>query len=326
MKKRNLVLGILAITCLGMSVNVSADDTESYEFVVIVKGMNSEYWQTVIAGAEAAGEELGNVTVKSYGPASEADLDDQVTILDDVISKSPDAIIIASSSQDATVPGIESAYDSGIPIVLIDGGVNTEKYNTFLATDNEKGGELAAETLVSKLEEAGKELKGKVGVLSAMAGVQSLTARGDGFTNKLAELAPDIEIADTKYSNGDITKAVTATEDMLTANSDLIGFYADNNECGSAAAQVITERKLENDIVLIAFDSDDNEIKGLESGAVDGIILQDPYGMGYKAVTNAVNIIEGETPEKYIDTGVKVATKENMNDEDINALLNPPIK
>ena len=328
MKKRNLLIGTVAAACLSFTMVAGAEEAgqDSYDVVVIVKGMNSEYWQTVLAGAEKAGEDLGNVNVTTYGPASEADMDDQVSILDDVISKNPDAIVIASTSQDATVPGIEAAYDSGISIILIDGSVNSDKYNTFLATDNEKGGALAAETLVEQLQKEGKELKGKIGILSAMAGVQSLTARGDGFTNRLAELAPDITVADTKYSNGDITKAVMATEDMLTANSDLIGFYADNNECGSAAAQVISERELENDIVLIAFDADDNEIEGLKTGSVDGIILQDPYGMGYKGVISAVDAVNGKTLEKYIDTGVSVATAENMEDEDINALLYPSVE
>lgn len=328
MKKRNLLIGTVAAACLSFTMVAGAEEAgqDSYDVAVIVKGMNSEYWQTVLAGAEKAGEDLGNVNVTTYGPASEADMDDQVSILDDVISKNPDAIVIASTSQDATVPGIEAAYDSGISIILIDGSVNSDKYNTFLATDNEKGGALAAETLVEQLQKEGKELKGKIGILSAMAGVQSLTARGDGFTNRLAELAPDITVADTKYSNGDITKAVMATEDMLTANSDLIGFYADNNECGSAAAQVISERELENDIVLIAFDADDNEIEGLKTGSVDGIILQDPYGMGYKGVISAVDAVNGKTLEKYIDTGVSVATAENMEDEDINALLYPSVE
>ena len=328
MKKRNLLIGTVAAACLSFTMVAGAEEAgqDSYDVAVIVKGMNSEYWQTVLAGAEKAGEDLGNVNVTTYGPASEADMDDQVSILDDVISKNPDAIVIASTSQDATVPGIEAAYDSGISIILIDGSVNSDKYNTFLATDNEKGGALAAETLVEQLQKEGKELKGKIGILSAMAGVQSLTARGDGFTNRLAELAPDITVADTKYSNGDITKAVMATEDMLTANSDLIGFYADNNECGSAAAQVISERELENDIVLIAFDADDNEIEGLKTGSVDGIILQDPYGMGYKGVISAVDAVNGKTLEKYIDTVVSVATAENMEDEDINALLYPSVE
>ncbi len=308
------------------STAATPDAKETYDVAIIVKGMNSEYWQTVIGGAEAAKEALGNINLTSYGPASEADMDEQVSILDDVISKKPDAIIIASTSQEATVPSLEKAYDNGIKVILIDGSVQTEKYHTFLATDNEKGGALAAQTLVDKMKEQGKELKGKVGILSAMAGVQSLTARGDGFKNKLAELAPDIVIADTKYSNGDIMKAVSAAEDMLTANADLVGFYADNNECGSAASQVITERGLEDQIVNVAFDADDSEIEGLKSGSVDGIVLQDPFGMGYKAVQSVVDLMNGKTLEKYIDTGVQVATKENMENEDINSLLYPPVK
>lgn len=298
---------------------------ETVKIAVIVKGMNSEFWQTVIAGAKKSGQDLGNVEITSYGPPSEANMDEQVTILEDVISKKPNAIVIASTSKEATVPALEKAYADGIKIILIDGSIDSDSYDTFLATDNEKGGAMAADTFVAKLEEEGKELKGKIGILSAMAGVQSLTARNDGFITRLKEIAPDITIADTKYSNGDIMKAVTAAEDMLTANADLIGFYADNNECGSAAAQVIAERGRENELAAVAFDADESEIEALKTGALDGIVLQDPYGMGYKAVASAVDALNGKTLEKYIDTGVKVATKENMDDEDIHSLLYPQL-
>lgn len=298
---------------------------ENVKVAVIVKGMNSEFWQTVIAGAKKSGEDLGNVEITAYGPPSEANMDEQVTILEDVISKKPNAIVIASTSKEATVPALEKAYADGIKIILIDGSIESDSYDTFLATDNEKGGAMAADTFVAKLKEEGKELKGKIGILSAMAGVQSLTARNDGFINRLKEIAPDITIADTKYSNGDILKAVTAAEDMLTANADLIGFYADNNECGSAAAQVISERGREDELTAVAFDADESEIEALKTGALDGIVLQDPYGMGYKAVASAVDAINGKTLEKYIDTGVKVATKENMDEEEIHSLLYPQI-
>lgn len=329
------ILAIILILALSFSItacggketeDVTGAKTEAdkpLEVAVVVKGTDSEFWQTVISGAEKAGEDLGSMNVTSYGPPTEGDLDEQTTILENVVNKKPDIIVLASTSPLSTVPIVEKAYDEGIKIVLIDGMIDTDKYHTFLATDNKAAGALAADRLVEVLTKQNKELKGDIGIISAMAGVSSLTARNDGFVNRLKEIAPEIRIADVKYSNGDILKAVSAVEDMITTHSNLIGIFADNNQCGAAAAQIITERGLEDEIVAIAFDADPVEIEALKAGALDGIVLQDPYGMGYKAVENGLKLIKGESIEQMIDTGVSIATQDNLQDPKIDKLLYP---
>ena len=292
------------------------------EIAVIVKGTDSDFWQTVLAGAQLAGSELG-VTITTFGPPTEGDLDQQTTIVEDVVNKKPDAIVLASTSAEATVPAVEKAFDNGIGVVLIDGIIQTDKYHSFLATDNSAAGAKAAERLVEVLNAQGQPLSGKVGVISAMAGVSSLTARNDGFAEKLKELAPELEIVGPRYSNGDVLKAVSTVEDMITANSDLIGFFADNNQCGDALAKIVSERGLKDKIACVAFDSDEEEIAALREGTLKGIVLQDPFGMGYKAVQTAYRVIQGESVEKNIDTGAQVATKENMDTPEIAAMLDP---
>ena len=180
--------------------------------------------------------------------------------------------------------------------------------------------------MVRQLEKLDKPLSGEVCVISAMAGVQSLTARNDGFKNKLKELAPDLEIVDTRYSEGDIMKAVQIAEDMLTAYPDVVAFFADNNQCGDALAQIIKERGLKDDIVAIAFDADDVAIEALKEGHLKGIVVQDPYGMGYMGVEAALKTLDGEKLEKYVDTGSLVATVENMEEQKVKDLLYPPVK
>ncbi len=318
-----LLVGLVA--CKSGETKDTTPEKVDREVAIIVKGIDSDFWQTVIAGAMKAGEDFG-VTVKSFGPPTEGDLDQQVTILEDVISKNPDAIVIASTSKEATVPAIEKAFDGGMPVVLIDGGIESDKYTTFLATDNEVAGGRAAEEMVRQLEKLDKPLSGEVCVISAMAGVQSLTARNDGFKNKLKELAPDLEIVDTRYSEGDIMKAVQIAEDMLTAYPDVVAFFADNNQCGDALAQIIKERGLKDDIVAIAFDADDVAIEALKEGHLKGIVVQDPYGMGYMGVEAALKTLDGEKLEKYVDTGSLVATVENMEEQKVKDLLYPPVK
>ena len=290
----------------------------AYEIAFIVKATDSDFWQYTIVGAKNAEYDLkGLVKVTVYGPPSEADIDKQVALLEDVIRKKPDAIVIASTSSYATAPLLDQAYEMGIKIILIDNFVHDTRYHSFLATNNKVGGALAAEQIVKNLKKMGKPLKGKVGLISAMAGVQVLIDRDSGFAERLKELAPDLEILPTRYVDNDIAKAAAAAEDLITAYGDeLVAIFADNNHTGDGVARVIEERGLQNKIVAVAYDSDPQEIEALRKGVLKALIVQDPHGMGYKGVMFAFMAINGEPLPQYFDTGVYVVTKENMDELD----------
>jgi ribose transport system substrate-binding protein len=291
---------------------------------VIIKATDSDFWQYVLVGAtNYAKENPGKVVVTTYGPPSEADIDKQVAILEDVVNSKPDAIVIASTSSDATVPAIERAVKLGIPVITIDNKVNTNAVSSHLATNNIKGGALAADMLVERLKAMGKPLSGKVALISAMAGVQVLTERDTGFLNRLKEVAPNLKVLPTRYIDNDIMKALAAAEDLFTANPDLVGFFADNNHSGDGVARAIKERNLGGKIAAAAFDSDPEEVQALSDGILYALILQDPYGMGYKGVDSALQALAGKTLPADVDTGATAVTKANMNEPKIKGLLDP---
>ena len=294
------------------------------EVAVIIKATTSDFWQYVLVGADNyAKENPDKVHVTTYGPPAEADIDKQVSILEDVIASKPDAIVIASTSSDATVPAIEKAVAAGIPVITLDNKVNTDKVSSFLATDNVKGGASCADMLVEALKAANTPLKGKVGMISSMAGSQVNGDRDNGFSTRLKEIEPDIQIIPVRYIDNDILKGIAAVEDILTANKDVIGFFGDNNTCSDSVARVFTERKLGGKVAAVGYDSDPEEVAALKDGILYALILQDPYGMGYKGVDSALKALAGETLEKSVDTGATAVTKKNMNDPKIKGLLDP---
>ena len=298
-----------------------------YKIALIIKATDSDFWQYVIVGGTNYGLEYPDVAkVTQYGPPSEADIDKQVAIVEDVISSKPDAIVIASTSSDATVPALEKAIAQGIVVITIDNKVNSDKVHSFLATNNKVGGALAADKMVEAMKAAKIAPKGKVAIVSAMAGIQVLDDRDAGFTAQMKKIAPDIEVLAPRYVDNDIIKALGVAEDLITANKDLIGIFADNNHTGDGVSRVVTEQKLQDKLMVTAFDSDPEEVKALESGAIKALILQDPYGMGYKGCDFAVQVIEGKKVEKYVDTGATAVTKENMGKEEIKGLLDPMTK
>jgi ribose transport system substrate-binding protein len=321
-----LIVALLGhAVCLPTGVAAGAPHTKPYKIAVIIKATDSDFWQYVIIGAVNYGLDNPDKAKVSWdGPKSEADIDKQVSLLEDIVSKKPDAIVIASTSSDSTVPALENAIDQGIAVVTIDNKVHSDKIPAFLATNNKVGGALCADQMVANLKAKGVPLKGTVGLVSAMAGIQVLTDRDQGFRDRMKEIAPDINVLETRFTDNDIAKSLAASEDIGTSQGDtLIGIFADNNHTGDGAARMITERNLGDKIVAVAYDSDPEEVSALKSGALKALILQDPYGMGYKGCAAAVTLLDGGTVPKYVDTGVIAVTQANMNDKKILDLLDP---
>jgi len=302
-----------------------AKHTKPYNIALIIKATDSDFWQYVIIGGTNYGlDNPDKAKVSWYGPKSEADIDKQVAIVEDIISKKPDAIVIASTSSDATVPALEKALKQGIAVVTIDNKVKSDMIPAFLATNNRVGGALCADQMVANLKAAGIPLQGTVGLVSAMAGIQVLTDRDAGFRDRMKEIAPDIQVLETRFVDNDIAKALGAAEDIGTSQGEkLIGIFADNNHTGDGVARMITERNISDKVIAVAYDSDPEEVSALKSGALKALILQDPYGMGYKGCTTAVTLLDGGTVPKYLDTGCTAVTSANMNDKSIQDLLDP---
>ena len=180
-----IVVLVSLMACLPAGAADGGKHTKPYKIAVIIKATDSDFWQYVIIGAVNYGlDNPDKVKISWSGPKSEADIDKQVSLLEDVVSKNPDGIVIASTSSDATVPALEQAIDQGIAVVTIDNKVRSEKIPAFLATNNKVGGALCADQMVANLKAKGVPLKGTVGLVSAMAGIQVLTDRDQGFRDR----------------------------------------------------------------------------------------------------------------------------------------------
>ncbi|MCC8179509.1 MAG: ABC transporter substrate-binding protein [Planctomycetes bacterium] len=299
------------------------------EVAVIVKATESDFWQYVLLGGVNYGKEHPDrVKITTYGPPSEADVEQQVNILENVISQQPDAIVMACSNADAVVPGIRRAKQAGIVFIALDAKVNTDRYDSFLATDNITAGGMAADKMVELLKASGHDLKsGKIGIIASNAGLLLQTQRVGGFTERMKQIAPSLTVMPERYAENDIQKGIDIMNDIITAEGDeLIGVYASNNAAGNSVSRAISENNLGEKVVVIAFDSDPEEIRALRTGTIDALVLQDPYGMGYRGVDYAWQKVNGKEIPKEVDTGVNLATRENMNSAEIAALLDPTLK
>src|SRR5437763_1085270 len=189
----------------------------------------------------------------------------------------------------------------------------------FATACNRQSGAVAAERLGEKLGG-----KGKIAILGVKAGSVSTDEREQGFQDTIKQKYPGIEIVAFQYGESDRAKSLDRATDILTAHPDLIGFFASNESSTVGAVQAIKQKGLAGKLVLVGFDSSPNLIDDLRAGAIDSLVLQNPFKMGYEAVKSMVAKLNGQEPPKRVDTGVKLLTKENIDTPEMQQLLKAP--
>ncbi|ACL33245.1 ABC transporter substrate-binding protein [Glaesserella parasuis] len=311
-------LAIVTTTVLGLSTLFAGLAwAKSDEIAVIVKSANSTFWQNVRKGAETAGADLGGkYKVTFQGPESETAIDAQVNMVDNAVNRGVAGIVLAASDPVALVPAVRKAYESGIPVVLIDSGLNSDGkyYQSFLATDNRAAGKLAAEKLLAKVK------GGKVAVMSFTQGAASAIERTGGFIDEVKSKA-DYKIVGPYYSNSEMVTALNQTEDVLGSNPDIAAIFGANEPTAVGMARAVKQKGFAGKIVAVGFDGNSDLQNFVRDGTLDGIVVQSSYQMGYKGVDTIGKIIKGEKVEKVIDTGVVYVTKENIDSPEAKAVL-----
>lgn len=294
----------------------SAAPAGKKEIAVIPKGLAHQFWLTVKAGADAAGKELG-YTITWQGPAKETEIAKQISIVQDMISRKVSAIVMAACDANALIPTIQQALDAKIPVITIDSGVNSDLPLSAVATDNIAGAKAAADALAEMLGG-----NGKVGLIPFVAGAGTSELREQGFKEGLKAHA-GLQLVSTQYCNSDVAKAMSITQDMMTANPDLGGIFAANEAAAIGAGQAIRAAGKAGQVRLVAFDAAEEEIKMLQDGVVQALIVQNPFNMGYLGVKAANDVLNGKPVEKRIDTGVTTVTQKNFNEPAVQKLLYP---
>jgi ribose transport system substrate-binding protein len=321
-RMRSAKLLAAASLCIGLGMTQArAVDFSNAKIVVIVKATTSQYWATVFDGADAAAKVLG-VQISKLGATAETDVAGEVSIMENAISAKPAAIVIAATNAAALAHPIEQATAAGIPVVVIDSDANTSKYVTFLATNNETGGQKAADELAACVKARTGKAAGNVAYLTALAGAQSLNDRDKGFVEQLKKY-PDLKIVEHRTGNNDPARALSDSEDVLTRHPDLVGLFADNEVEGDGAGAAITEKSLGPKLCAVAFDTSDQEVAFVRKGALDGLIVQNPFMMGYAGVWYGLAASRGVVFPHYVDSGVSVVTKTNIDSPAMAGLLDP---
>ncbi|MBN2395260.1 MAG: substrate-binding domain-containing protein, partial [Candidatus Atribacteria bacterium] len=204
--KKIIILCLVFVVIMSVGLFASAAD-DMINIAMIVKSVNSEFWQLMLDGGKKFDEENANVTVTPFGPESETDIEGAITILENVVTSAPDAIVVASQSGEGAIPAVKDAMSQGIPVITTDTVIPTDVVS-HLATDNIAGGRTAADAMIEALESNGIEKKGTVVIMHVVV-CDTDTQRGEGFDKRMSEIAPDIKIVHSRYTDDEVAQAMT---------------------------------------------------------------------------------------------------------------------
>jgi len=328
MRKFLLVIIVAAVTavCVLMGCGKKNTGDARLRIAVVPKGTTHIFWKSIHAGAIKAAKEL-NVDIIWKGPLKEDDRDSQIRVMEDFITRGVSGIVLAPLDDAALRQPVADAVNSKIPVVIIDSGLKSEDYTSFVATDNYKGGRKAGERLAELL--AGK---GRVIMLRYQEGSASTMNREKGFLDVLKEKYPEIQVVSSNQYGGATTEsAYKASENLLaplrTAEGlSIDGIFCPNESTAFAMLRALQDSGLAGKVKYVGFDSSERLVKALKNGQMHGLVLQDPINIGYLGVKTMVRHLRGEKVQRRIDTGSVVATAENMNEPRIENLLEPDFK
>jgi len=292
---------------------------------VIPKGTSHVFWQSIHAGAEKAAREIG-ATIIWRGPLREDDRDSQVSEVEGFVSRGVSGIVLAPLDDSALAPPVAEATRRGIPVVVIDSGLKGHDYVSFVATDNRKGGRLAGERLGELLHDTGK-----VVMLRYAEGSESTIQREEGFLEVISARKGIEIVSANQYGGADVEGAYKKSEALLSrfkrgdGSLGIDGIFTPNESTTLAMLRVLEDNGWAGKVKFIGFDASDTLAKGLADGHVDGLVLQDPVNMGYLGVKTLAAHLRHEQVQPRVDTGVRLVTRDQMNDPDAKELLHPDL-
>lgn len=293
---------------------------------VIPKGTTHEFWKSIHAGAVQASQELTAqgtpVTIIWKGPLREDDREQQIQVVEGFLSQGVQGIVLAPLDNVALVRPVEEARRAGVPTVIIDSGLETDSIVSFVATDNYKGGQMAADRLGSLLGG-----KGAVLLLRYAEGSASTTDRERGFLDVLKTKYPGVRVVSSdQYAGPTRETAKRVSENLLNRfGSTLQGIFTVNESSTIGMLLALQDIGLAGKVRFVGFDASDILLDGIKAHQLDGIVVQNPMRMGYLGVKTMADQLRGKPVERRIDTGVMLVTAANVDSAATQDVIHPPI-
>lgn len=309
----------LLTACLLLVALTACNRTQKKTIGMVPKGNTNEFWQSVHAGANKAAREAG-VELAWQSSNTETDFNGQLQIVESMITRRVDAIVLAPIERRSLVNVVERGAAAGIPFVIFDSGIDTDRFIAHVETDNYHAGEIAAERVGRLLGG-----KGEVAMVKAQPGAGSTTLREDGFRAKLQHDFPNIRIVAELFGLADYAKSLQVTENILTAHPALDAVFACNESATVGALQALKARKGTR-VRLVGFDWTAKLLDDLKSGLVDAVVVQDPFRMGYDSLRAAIAHLDGKPVARIQKLPPLLVDRNNIGTAEVQSQIYPDLK
>lgn len=278
----------------------------------------------MLAGARKAGQDLG-VNVVELGAQSESDVSSQISILANAVASNPTAIVIAPAQFAALGKPIDEAAKK-VKIIGIESAADTKAMTSLLATDNLNVGRVAADALAVAITRSYADTEGDVAMITSMPGVASLEQRAKGFKEVVAAKYGALDITADKVADGKPATVLNIMKDLIANTSDLRGVFVSDPIMTLTVGQAVAEKKSNDKINIVGIGSGEKLIKLLQDDVIAGLVVEDPFRMGYDGVKTALAASKGEPVPANVDTGATLVTKANMSSPRSQELLKPKVE
>lgn len=275
----------------------------------------NDFWTQLLEGAHMAANEY-EVDLEVVAADKEDNYEDQNKLIEWAIAKKPEVILLSPSSYTETIPAAEKIIEAGICLILIDSAMGKRLEKSKVATDNIKAGLLEGKYLKTFIEE-----DSKIVIIGHVKGTSTAIERERGLRQALGE--DEKKIVEVAFCDSEYEKAEQLMEGMFAKHKNIDLVAGLNEYSAVGAARAVKRAGLSGQVRVVGFDSSLEEIRLLEEGVLQGIVVQKPFKMGYLGVKTGVMAFRGEEVPENIDSGFELITRENMYAENIQELIFP---
>ncbi len=306
------VLVVCAQSCFAQAANKGT-------IVFIPKSTSATFYMFLVKGAKDRAKELG-YTIDYQGPSNESEVASQVDLVRNITRSKPAGILLAALDSKGLIPPVEDADKAGVPVVMVDSGIDSDVPKASITTNNYQGGYEAGIQMAKLLDE-----KGLVANLGIQAGSVS-SQRSTGFNDAIAKY-PNMKVLPIQWTNADAAASMNIASDQLNGNPNIGGFFSACAPTAVGVCQAISAKGLEKKVKVVTFDPSPEILPLFESGVIDCIIAQDPYQMGYQGV-DCIDKVKNNVAieKKKVELAPVLITPENYKSSEVQKLLQTPDK
>ena len=297
-----LLLAVLA-TALAVGCQRGGGEGGGARIGLSVSTLNNPFFVTLRDGAQSAADEAGAELIVSDAQNDTAQQQDDIQ---NFVTQQVNVILVNPVDSDAVVPAIEAANQANIPVIALDRGASGGELATTIASDNVQGGDLAGEELIRLVG------SGSVAQLEGTPGADPARDRGQGFQDAI-DAQSSVEVVASQSANFDRAEGLNVAENILQANPNIAGIFAQNDEMALGAVQALGD-SAGDEVKVVGFDAIEDALSAIQDGTINATVAQQPAEIGSLGVENAISVINGESVEENIPVEVQLVTPENVSE------------